>query len=165
MTIGIEKSKEMLEIARTNTNVIWYQDDMDSMDLDIHNIGIFLMVDSIYFSSNYEKLINKLNNKLIKDGVIICFYSEYIKDENIGLTRMERLLTENQYEYTSINFTNNEKLIWENRINVVNELKEKYISENMEYLFYDKLIEATCLLKKINHNQAKRLLFIVSKKT
>jgi hypothetical protein len=47
MTIGIEKSKEMLEIARTKTNVIWYQDDMDSMDLDIHNIGIFLMVDSI----------------------------------------------------------------------------------------------------------------------
>jgi hypothetical protein len=45
-----------------------------------------------------------MNNKLIKDGVIICFYSEYIKYENIGLTRMERLLTENQYEYTSINF-------------------------------------------------------------
>jgi len=162
--IGLDKSEEMLNIAKNNNNKIeWKISDFNNLNLEYFDIGVIILIDSIYFCTNYKELLKNINDHLNDSGIMIITYSEYSKYEINEITSLEKLLIENSYSYNMKDFTQNEIRIWESRISVAYEIKDKFISENNEYLFYDKIIEAKGLLSCLKDNRAKRVIFTISK--
>lgn len=158
--VGIDKSKEMLKIAKfSNNQISWVQGDLNNLDEDYLEIGCILLIDSIYFSMDYEKLLHKLQKYLAKNGSIIIAYSEYSNAKPTKTTKVEAALEQCSLESYAKDFTINEISIWESRREIACELRNKYLGECNEYLYYDKLIEATKLLKHLKNGNGVRKIY------
>lgn len=115
-TIGIDKSKNMIEIAQKNkNNISWIKGDF--ANTEFKNIGAFLLIDSIYFVKDRKSFISNLLKQLSDNGIIIFTYSEYFKNSVPLVNSMDIMLKELGINWNVKEFTENEKKIWEVRLN------------------------------------------------
>ena len=104
-------------------------------------------IDTIYFSSNYEKTLMEVYAKIKKYGRIGIYYSDFIFDENKRIqkidgneTQIAKILIKNNLSYDVYDFTaNHYELMRKRRIASI-KLKNDFISEGNESL-YDKVYD------------------------
>lgn len=163
---GIDNSNMMLGIAKKrNTNIKWILLDIEKADKINESFGCIILIDSIYFIKDKTELLKMLDRMLISNGKIIITYSEYAKEPILKSTKFEQLLTNEEYQYKSVEFTSNEIAIWEDKGRRLNSCISEYLEENNEFIVYDKMIEGKKLLKKLKENRGRRLILTINKKT
>lgn len=164
--IGIDLLDEDI-IVKRNTSVTYIKDDIDKIsDYEI-NPTITLSIDSLYFSGDLEKLINQLYS--IGNNKMYLFYSQYIFDEDFedksilksNNTKLARILNGNHIPYKIIEYSENERKLYENSLIALENCKQDFINEGNKDLLLQKLKEDTFGLNLYNKGLASRYLYII----
>lgn len=112
--------------------------------------------------------IATLKKYLKPEGKLAIFYSSHKKesDTNVDLLAenkpLGKALTANGFKFNSIDFTLNEKRIWEESVIVANELKEEFIQEKNLDLYKGRIAEASKNIKWQNNGLVSRYFYFAS---
>jgi len=128
---------------------------------------ITLSIDSLYFSNDLDKLVRQL--KSIENNRMYLFYSQYIFDEacvdksilhshNMNLADA---LNKNNISYETIDYSENERLLYENSLRVLKKYKKAFEDEGNLDLYEQKLKEDRKGLELYEKNRASRYLYII----
>mgnify|MGYP003776218575 CR=1 FL=1 len=128
---------------------------------------VTLSIDSLYFSKDLDKLVEQLKN--IENNKLYLFYSQYIFDEtvedksilNSHKTKIADALNKNNIFFSTIDFSENECLLYENSIRVLQKYKKKFEEEGNLDLYEQKLKEDMIGMKLYDKNFASRYLYII----
>lgn len=166
--IGIDQlDKEIIE--RTNSAITYIYGDIDNIsDYDLHPT-ITLSIDSLYFSNNLNKLVWQLNS--IRNNRLYLFYSQYIFDEasvdkNIlksNNTKIADILNINNIPFKTIDFSENERLLYENSLKILQKYEQAFEDEGNKDLYEQKLKEHMMGKELYNKNLASRYLYIIDR--
>lgn len=128
---------------------------------------ITLSIDSIYFSKDLDKMVRQLNS--LENNKMYLFYSQYIFDEavedksilNSHKTKIADALNKNNIFFKTIDFSENECLLYENSIRALQKYKKKFEDEGNLDLYEQILKEDTTGIKLYDKNLAARYLYII----
>ena len=128
---------------------------------------VTLSIDSIYFSKDLDKLVLQLNS--LENNKMYLFYSQYIFDEavedksilNSHKTKIADALNKNNIFFKTIDFSENECLLYENSIRALQKYKKKFEDEGNLDLYEQILKEDTTGIKLYDKNLAARYLYII----
>ncbi len=129
---------------------------------------ITLSIDSLYFSKDLEKLVQQLNS--IENNRMYLFYSQYIFDEVCGdrsilhshNTKIADALNKNNISFKTIDYSENERLLYENSLKVIKKYKKTFEDEGNLDLYEQKLKEDIKGLELYDKNRASRYLYIIN---
>ncbi len=161
---GIDQlSKSVVESKNVNFSYI-------NMDMDkLHESGlkpsITICVDSLYFCSHLSELVRHL--KSIEDNRLYIFYSQYLFDASAGKQTLEwgnttiaRVLEENNIAFKYIEFTDNERQLYEKSLKVLPSYKNAFVGEGNLDLFENKMREDQFGKELYDNGYARRYLYI-----
>lgn len=167
--IGIDQlSNGVVEI--TNKMITYIDGDIDRLsDYDIKP-SITIAIDSLYFSRELDNLIQQLIS--IRNNRLFLFYSQYALDESAvdrsmlqcDKTRLAEVLGKNCVSYETIDYSENEALLYEKSIKALLKYKKVFENEGNLDLFENKLREDMRGKEIYNKGLAKRYLYIVNRK-
>lgn len=136
--------------TKNNSNVRFTIGNLDKLEEIIQEkYDAIIMIDTLYFVSDLNMTIASLKKLLKPDGKLGLFYSSKKKstDTDIDLLPenkpLGKALTESGFSFTTVNFTSNEKRIWEESILIANELKEDFIKEKNLEIYKGRIAEAS----------------------
>lgn len=163
--VGIDQLNR--DIVERNSRAITYiNGDIDRIsDYDIKPT-IILSVDSLYFSSDLDKLIRQLKN--IKNNRMYLFYSEYLFDEATGdkrvlqsdNTKIAEVLKKNGIPFRTFDYSENERFLYDKSLKALNKLKSAFELEGNTDLLEQKLKEDTLGMELYHKGLASRYLYI-----
>ncbi len=164
--IGIDQlDGDILE--RTGMAITYINGDIDKIsDYSLKPI-VTLSIDSLYFSKDLDKLVRQLSS--IENNKMYLFYSQYIFDEAFGdksilhsqNTKIADVLNKNNNSFKTIDYSENERLLYENSLKVLRKYKKTFELEGNLDLYEQKLKEDTMGLELYNKNLASRYLYII----
>lgn len=129
--------------------------------------NICISVDSLYFSADLEALLNDL--KSISVNRLYLFYSQYIfdakKKQEILLhadhTRLGAILRQANLPYKTIDFSTNERSLYENELGILPKYRDSFAAEGNIRLYENKQSEYTIGKSLYDQGLASRYLYIV----
>lgn len=130
---------------------------------------VIIMIDTLYFVSDLSSCVETLKNLLNPNGKLALFYSskKNTLDSDIDLLPenkpLGKTLIKSGFRFSTTDFTNNEKVIWEKSLSVANELKEDFLEEKNVDLYKGRIAEAKKNLEWQNKGLMTRYLYIASK--
>ena len=141
---GIDYSSNAIEYAKMIEN-----DDLSFSIMDINELNILkdkyskiILIDSIYFSNNYEKTLLEIYEKVQLNGKIGIFYSDFIFDAKNQIdiiqgddTIIAKIFREKNWKYQFFDFTKEHYDLMKRKNIVSNKLKEDFLNENNEKLY------------------------------
>ncbi len=154
-------------IERNSKAITYISGDIDRIsDYNIRPT-IVLSIDSLYFSKDMDKLIQQLS--CIGSNKMYLFYSQYIFDEasgdlsilNSNNTKIADVLNKNGISFKTVDYSDNEHLLYENSLRVLKKHISEFESEGNKELYDQKLKEDTMGLELYNKGLAKRYLYII----
>ncbi|MFZ5987904.1 MAG: class I SAM-dependent methyltransferase [Bacillota bacterium] len=164
--IGIDQlNNETVE--RNSKEITYINADIDKLSQYDLKPSITLAIDSLYFSSDLDMLVNQLKN--IKNNRLYLFYSQYIFDQYIedrsvldcDKTRLALTFEKNQISYKTVDYSENEFSLYENSLRVLPKYKNAFECEGNSDLYEAKLREDTCGREMYNKGLASRYLYII----
>lgn len=162
--IGIDQID--LPSAAWEGNINYIQGDIDSfMDYQIVST-VCLAVDSLYFSADLPVLISNLRS--IPQNRMYLFYSQYIFDPAIkdkrlldgGHTRLATAMLDAGLSYKTIDFSNNERMLYENGLKILPKYRGLFQAEGNMSLFEKKLQEYSMGKDLYDRGLASRFLYV-----
>lgn len=138
------------ERVKDNPSISFTVGNLDKLESVIsEKYDAIIMIDTLYFVKDLPSFIITLKKFLNPNGKLALFYSsKKSKDDTIN-----DLLPENRelglalkaagFQFTSVDFTDNEKKIWEQSLVVANELKEEFLKEKNLGFYKGRIAEAT----------------------
>jgi len=164
--IGIDQlNGDILE--RTSMAITYINGDIDRISDYSLNPTVTLSIDSLYFSKDLDKLVRQLNS--IENSKMYLFYSQYIFDEVFGdksilnshNTKIADILNKNNISFKTIDYSENERLLYENSLKALKKYKRTFEVEGNLDLYEQKLKEDTTGLELYDKNLASRYLYII----
>lgn len=164
--IGIDQLSD--DIVKRNSGAITY------INGDINNFSdygikpaVTLCVDSLYFVNDTENLIRVLQG--IVNNKMYLFYSQYIFDEAScdksilqgNNTVLAGILNKSGISYKAVDYSDNERLLYENSLKALRKLKKAFEDEGNTDLYENKLKEDTAGMELYNKRLASRYLYII----
>jgi len=164
--VGIDQlESNIVEIE--NKNILYINSDIDTIS-DFHlKPTVTLFIDSIYFSSAPEMLLKYLCDK--KNNKIYLFYSQYLFNGNMadkstlrkGFTKVAAILKGIQVPYEIIEYSENERLLYEKSIHSLKKREDDFICEGNHDLYEEKLKEQIMGKQLYDEGNASRYLYII----
>lgn len=154
-------------LDRTNLAITYINGDIDRISDYYLNPTVTLSIDSLYFSKDLDKLVRQL--KSIENNKMYLFYSQYIFDEAFGdksvlhshNTKIADVLNKNNISFKTIDYSENERLLYKNSLKVLKKYKKTFESEENLDLFEQKLKEDMIGMELYDKNLASRYLYII----
>ncbi len=171
---GIDYSDNAISEAQNNANskLRFHIGNINELPLDNNKYNIVYLVDSIYFSNEYEQTIREIYNSLPANGKIAIFYTEvnfekekrkYYKEHE---TQIGNIIQRNNYAYQAYDITAELYVIMKKKKIVAKELENEFLKENNKFLF-DRIcsesIESSMSLSEFEVFSP-RYLYVVTKK-
>ncbi|MHC1720394.1 MAG: methionine biosynthesis protein MetW [Clostridiaceae bacterium] len=164
--IGIDQLDEDI-LGRTSKSITYIKGDMERISDYNLKQTITLSVDSLYFCHDLGKLVQQLNS--IENNRMYLFYSEYIFDEVSGdrsilhshNTKLGAALSKNGIPFKTIDYSENERLLYENSLRVLKNYKRVFESEDNKDLYEQKLKEDLMGRELYSKGLAIRYLYII----
>lgn len=128
---------------------------------------VTLSVDSIYFSRDPQALLRALCQ--IPNNRVYLFYSQYLFEEQTSdkrllqadRTRVGEILNRLNISYETIEYSNNERMLYENSLHALNKRKEIFVREGNLDLYEEKLKEQQLGKQLYDAGNASRYLYII----
>ncbi len=166
--IGIDQLDSDI-IERSNKAITYIKGDIDNISDYKIKPTITLSIDSLYFSNNLDKLLQQLNS--FEKNKMYLFYSQYIFDETSvdksilqsNNTKIANILNKNRIAFKTIDYSENERLLYENSLNALQRYKREFENEGNKDLYEQKLKEDMTGMELYNKNLARRYLYIIDK--
>ncbi len=162
---GIDQlSKRVVESQDINFTYI-------NMDMDnIREVGlkpsITISVDSLYFCSNLSEIVKHM--KSLKDNRLYIFFSQYLFDTYAGKmileynnTTIAKVLEENNISFKYIEFSENERKLYENSLKILPKYEKAFEQEGNLDLFTNKQREDQFGKELYDAGCARRYLYII----
>ncbi len=157
---GVEFSEQVVNYLNSINkiaNLKYEFDDLDYCNTIKSKYDLILVIDVLYFVDDKKQSLKNIMQLLNQDGKAIIYYSgnndiRNIFDE-IGI----------HYEYSDI--SKNEIILWERSIEYANVLKNQFINEQSEKIYYDIIEEGDAVLKTLKTKGGNRYRYIVKKNT
>ncbi len=154
-------------IGRASNAITYINGDIDKISDYSIEPTITLSIDSLYFSNNLDKLVRQLNN--IENNKMYLFYSQYIFDEDSRdksilhshNTKIADALNKNRISFKTIDYSENERLLYENSLKVLQKYKRAFEDEGNKDLYEQKLKEDMMGMELYNKSLASRYLYII----
>ena len=132
--IGVDQLSSNYVLSK-NKRFKYVSADFNNIDNLNINPTVTLLIDSIYFSSDPQKLICYLHS--IKNNHIYLFYSQYLfKDDSADkgklhgdFTAIAQILKKNGIPYKMIKYSENEKILYDKSLSVLEKMKNSFIYE------------------------------------
>lgn len=167
--IGIDQLD--VEVSgRTSKRINYINGDIDRIsDYDVKPT-ITLSMDSLYFSKDLDQLVRQLYK--IENNKMYFFYSQYIFDESSGdknilqrdHTKMADVLNNNGIPFKTIDYSENEHLLYEHALRVLPKYKRAFEREGNLDLYEQKLKEDMTGMDLYNKRLASRYLYIMDRR-
>lgn len=163
--IGIDQLDSRI-IERTSKGFSYINGDIDRINEYGLKPTITLAIDSLYFSNNPGRLIRQL--KSMGSQKMYLFYSQYIFDEAAAdksildshKTKIAAALSENQITFETIDYSDNERLLYVNSLKKLQKYKKAFVSEGNTDLYEQKLKEDMLGMQLYSTKRASRYLYI-----
>ncbi len=164
--IGVDQlDSDILE--RTGKAITYINGDIDRISDYSVRPTVTLSIDSLYFSKDLDKLVQQLNS--IENNKMYLFYSQYIFDEVSGdksilhshNTKIADVLNKNKIPFKTIDYSENERLLYENSLRVLQKYKRVFEGEGNKDLYEQKLKEDMTGMELYNKSLASRYLYII----
>ncbi|MDD4803269.1 MAG: methionine biosynthesis protein MetW [Syntrophomonas sp.] len=164
--IGIDQLNEPL-VRRYSDKIAYIDGDLDEL-ADYHiSPTITLAVDSLYFSSDLDRLVRRL--KSFPNNRWYLYYSQYIfkksqKDESLlesDNTRLAAVLRRNEITYRAVDYSTNERTLYENALQILPKYREVLADEGNSHLYETKMRENRSGQEMYDKGLASRYLYIV----
>ncbi|WP_303869464.1 hypothetical protein [Acetobacterium wieringae] len=161
--IGIDQlDSDTIEIE----NAKYLQGDIDNfIDFQLQPT-VTLSVDSIYFSCDSEALIRSLC--AVKNNRVYLFYSQYLFDDAVDkrilqghFTRVADILKNLQVPYEMIDYSRNERILYERSLSALEKRKAAFKSEGNYDLYVDKMNEQKMGIQLYETGNASRYMYII----
>lgn len=164
--IGIDQLNSEI-VQRSSRKFTYVNGDIDNISNYDLKPSITIAIDSLYFSNDLNSLIMYL--KSIKNNKLYLFYSQYIFDENsieksileYDKTKLAQIFKKNSINYKFVDFSENERRLYENSIKTLPKYREMFMLEGNTDLYEAKLKEDTYGIKLYDKNLAARYLYII----
>lgn len=166
--IGIDQlNSDVLE--RTGREITYINGDIDKLSHYNLKPTITLSIDSLYFSKDLDMLVRQL--KSLENNKMYLFYSQYIFDEILGEksilhshnTKIAEVLNKNHIPFKTIDYSENECLLYENSLKALKKYKKAFEDEGNSDLFEQKLKEDILGKELYEKNLASRYLYIIDR--
>lgn len=154
-------------IKRTSMAFSYINGDIDRISNCGLNPTVTLSIDSLYFSKDLDKLIKQLKD--FENNMMYLFYSQYIFDEALGdrsilhsqKTKIADVLNNNNISFKTVDYSENERLLYENSLKVLKKYKKAFEYEENIDLYEQKLKEDMTGQELYEKNLASRYLYII----
>lgn len=148
-------------------NLIYLMGDIDDIEKYHLHPTVTLSVDSVYFSRNPEALIRSLCG--IKNNRIYLFYSQYLFEDRAAEknvlqgdhTKVADILRRINAPYEIINYSKNEKALYERSLYTLEKLEDAFKGEGNYDLYEDKVKEQRIGKHLYDTGNASRYLYII----
>lgn len=150
-------------VQKCSKKISYIEGDIDELP-PIAKTDITLAIDSLYFSTDLDKLL-----KSIENNRLYIFYSQYIFDEankdkavlHQDNTRIAGSLQKIQLKYRVIDYSTNECALYENALRILPKYKNSLTQEGNRDLFKNKMRENKSGKELYDKGLARRYLYIV----
>ena len=164
--IGIDQLDDDI-LDRPSMAITYINGDIDRISDYSLKPTVTLSIDSLSFSKDLDKLVQQLNS--IENNKMYLFYSQYIFDEVFGdksilhsnNTKIADVLNKNNISFRTIDYGENERLLYENSLIVLKKYKKAFEDEENLDLYEQKLKEVMMGLELYDNNLASRYLYII----
>ncbi len=165
--VGIDQLENEYFAGKRNESLRYVQGDIDSIPNYNLNPTVAVSIDSLYFSSSLEAILRDLCS--FPNCRKYLFYSQYLFDEKptdrsallADNTMVARILKMNVVSYETVDFSYNEKRLYERSLTILQGMKQDFCNEGNADLFESKLEESMIGKKLYDDNLASRFLYTV----
>lgn len=128
---------------------------------------VTLSIDSLYFGADIDNLLRNLHQ--VENNKCYLFYSQYIFDETAAdksvlksdRTVLAQVLDKNQIPYKTVDYSDNERNLYENSLRVLQKQKAAFVSEGNADLFENKWNEDSFGKELYDKGLARRYMYII----
>jgi SAM-dependent methyltransferase len=140
--IGIDYSISAIEYANSlSTEGLYFLNgDINALNLD-REYDVIILIDSIYFSNNYDLALGHLYDHLAAGGRLVLMYSEFIFDRNQQRrllpqdTKIADVIERNSWKFGCEDLTENLYRLMRRKRNASEELRIELESEGNGWLY------------------------------
>jgi SAM-dependent methyltransferase len=164
--VGVDQLEPGI-VERQNGSIPYISGNIDELESYSLDPSITISVDSLYFSNDLNRLLNTLNR--IKSNRLYLYYSQYIFDEkqednNIlkyNNTRLAKSLDQAGISYRILDYSENERKLYERAIQILPEYKDAFKREGIGDIFEKKNNENIFGKELYDNDRASRFLYII----
>ncbi len=164
---GVDQLENKGFTGKNDSAVRYIKGDIDFLPDYGLNPTVALSVDSLYFSRDLNALLLAICD--YQNCRKYFFYSQYIFDaasENMSILHGDRtsvadVLNRNGIAYSIIDYSSNEKLLYEKSLSILEKLKHDFCAEGNEDLYESKLKESLLGKQLYDKGLASRFLYII----
>lgn len=166
---GVDLSNVAIELANKRTHnkrkrLNFLVQNLNNLSFADNSFDAIIAIDSLYGIYNLEITIFKMNSMLTSEGSMYLFLHFPPINDDTGLHAPEKsylgqILNRLNFDYSYINFTEENLRHWQLKEKTLIKLKSKFVSEGSDFLFTNRMTE--CDGKLYNFH---RYLFIIKKK-
>lgn len=164
--VGIDQLNRDFVEAK-DISMKYLRGDIDRISDYSLNPTVTLSIDSLYFIRDPEALLCYLYG--IKNNRMYLFYSQYLFEDSPlgkdalrgGSTKIADILNRNSIPYKTIDFSENERILYERSLNALKKREEEFKREGNADLFEEKLKEQLMGKQLYDSGNASRYLYII----
>jgi SAM-dependent methyltransferase len=164
--IGIDQLDPEI-LKKYNSSIPYISGCMDQLASYCLHPSITISVDSLYFINDLDQLLNTLTN--VKGNRFYLYYSQYIfnteqEDTDIlwcNNTRLAKCLNEAGLNYKAVNYSENERILYERALQILPEYEEAFEREGNSDIFLKKNNENKLGKELYDNGCASRFLYII----
>jgi SAM-dependent methyltransferase len=164
--IGIDQIHSDI-MRKSNQSVTYINGDIDRLP-DYHlKPTVTLSIDSLYFSNDLDTLLRYLYG--LRNNRMYLFYSQYLFEETTedrstllgDHTKVADILNQNKISYETIEYSKNERFLYEKALTALEKRKEEFRNEGNLDLYEGKLKEDMLGKHLYEEGLASRFLYII----
>ena len=144
MVDGMDYSPIAIKIAKTyeDERMHFFTEDINKLTLQPSKYSKIYLIDTIYFSDDYEKTLMEIYKRLKNQGKIGIYYSDFIFEADKQEKKIDgketciaNILCRNNWSYSVYDFTTDHYKLMKKRRNVSIKLKQDFTLEGNEFLY------------------------------
>lgn len=166
--IAVEAIKNAQERTLDKKNRLEFREgDMNALDLPPASFDTIVSIASLHYADNLEKTIDQMKKILISNGQMGIFTFQYCSTTDSPTvllpenTHIAQALNKHQLSFQTWDFTKREIEIRRKQLQIANELKEEYKTENNLDLCEDRIEECEIDLPLLEADKKRRYLYHV----
>jgi len=142
---GVDYSENAIRCANEDfksNSLSFSVGDINSAEIIDHEYTVIYLIDTIYFSDNYEQCLSKLFNSLPQKGRIGILYSEFVFEASrqtikieANKTRIAEVIEKNKWKHFSYDLCLEHYELMKKRKRIANLLRNEFMEEGNEVLF------------------------------
>lgn len=162
---GIKAARKRTYVK--NDYIHFYLRNMVNYDSEGEKFDYILSFDTIYFLGNkFHQVITNSLNMLNHGGKLLILYSAWNPKDNSlssSSTALGEYLNKTGIKYTYVDFTEDDRIHWYKKHEVLLQLKELFIKEGNKIVYDNRILEAEFFSEISKENKLFRYLYVICK--